>query len=554
MKALWAAIASIVLIASVALPVSSAVAADPTCPQQPNKIPSALSTVPVIYVHGWLGSAEGSAKAVNQLEDALGRNKYSVYAFDYSWANTTWGAESAVAGCLAAYINQAADASRNGGGPGKAIAVAHSMGGVAVRAASGLLTEQHSESALAGLVTLGTPHQGSPFSGNYATTFEWVQRLQGKHPPMPAPDSSASKCLAWPRPSDCAAVPYLPAGTKIATIGGQMTVQIKLFDLQPFPSADAPVGDSIVRLNSAWGYLGSAPGNAPSGGLIGMDQVPCTISTSYINYRTLTFGGPLAAGLDMWTDYGALDQLIAGKAGIRGAEWVTAINIAGPSCAHGNLPTNQQVTNLAAKYVRQMATTSSTTAYNGSAVDLKYSFSYPSNWTVSGPDDHLAISNSSGEKVAGVDALYVWGLESPGLTAPVEAYSTYGGGSVNLQTPRAGCASCSYHVSTEIVDSRKATDKTGMTQSTGASLGWPLPVVVTTSLSGEQAPPTSANASSIAGIAVVHSGVKGANGDTSRVIIFSSQRYFATVEEAKAWMASPEHAQVEKMIASIHVQ
>lgn len=194
------------------------------------------------------------------------------------------------------------------------------------------------------------------------------------------------------------------------------------------------------------------------------------------------------------------------------------------------------------------------TTYTASAVDLKYSFKAPSSWRVSGPDENLTISDSSGAKIAGIQVLLSWGLEGPGLEAPVEAYSTYGGGTVNVQTPRTGCASCAYHVATEILDSRKATDKTGMTQATGASLGWPLPVVVSTHLSGAQAPPTTAGASFLGGIAVVHAGVPGPLGDTSRVIIFSSQKYFASVDEAKAWMASSEHAQVEKMIASIHVQ
>ncbi|MFB9714396.1 esterase/lipase family protein [Arthrobacter methylotrophus] len=325
------------------------------CQPQPNKIPASLSEVPVVYVHGWLGSADGSADAAEDLSRALGSG-YKVFAFDYSKLNTTWGADSTIAGCLAVYIQEAATASRAGKGVGKAVAVAHSMGGIAVRAASGILASTHSEGDLAGLVTLGTPHQGSPFSGNYATASEWEQRnIQFKSLPLPKPDTAASKCLAWPRPSDCATVPYLTAGQKIATIGGQMTVQIKLFDLQPFPSADAVVGDGIVRLDSAWGYLGSAAGTVPNGSLIGMDMVTCQISTSYINYTVMNQFGPFAIGLHMWTDYGALDQLVAGKAGIRGAEWAAAIGIAGPPCAHGNLPTNRQADALAAKYVKIMA-------------------------------------------------------------------------------------------------------------------------------------------------------------------------------------------------------
>lgn len=358
MRTLTAVVASVALVLASTLSVISVPASADTqlkCQPQPNTIPSSLSEVPVVYVHGWLGSADGSADAAKDLSRALGSG-YKVFAFDYSKLNTTWGAESTIAGCLALYIQEAANASRAGNGVGKAVAVAHSMGGIAVRAASGILASTHHEGDLAGLVTLGTPHQGSPFSGGYATAMEWEQRhLQFKSLPLPKPDTAASKCLAWPRPPDCAPVPYLTTGQKIATIGGQMTVQIKLFDLQPFPSADAVVGDGIVRLSSAWGYLGSAAGTVPRGSLIGMDMITCQISTSYINYRTTALGGALTAGLHMWTDYGALDQLVSGKAGIRGAEWAAAIGIAGPPCAHGNLPTNGQADALTAKYVKIMA-------------------------------------------------------------------------------------------------------------------------------------------------------------------------------------------------------
>ena len=55
------------------------------------------------------------------------------------------------------------------------------------------------------------------------------------------------------------------------------------------------------------------------------------------------------------------------------------------------------------------------------------------------------------------------------------------------------------------------------------------------------------------GIAIVESGTNGGNGNWSKVLIFRSRTYFAAVDEAKSWMGSAEHRDVEEMIASIRV-
>ena len=47
----------------------------------------------------------------------------------------------------------------------------------------------------------------------------------------------------------------------------------------------------------------------------------------------------------------------------------------------------------------------------------------------------------------------------------------------------------------------------------------------------------------LAGINVVDAGVKGANGGETRVVIFEGHKFFPSVAEAKAWMASAEHLQ-----------
>jgi hypothetical protein len=188
--------------------------------------------------------------------------------------------------------------------------------------------------------------------------------------------------------------------------------------------------------------------------------------------------------------------------------------------------------------------------YSGSAADVSFSFQYPSTWKVSGTGGLLKIEDAGGSEMATLDVLPVWGLESLPLMAPVAAESTFG--SFSLQAPKTPCASCTYHVSTKVVDSTRAIDPDNMIQDP-ARLGWPKPILVTTSLSAEQAPAPQANVIAPYGVAVVNSPVTGSNGSNTRAVIFANFRYFPTVDEAKAWMVSAEHAQVEKMIATIRV-
>jgi hypothetical protein len=121
-----------------------------------------------------------------------------------------------------------------------------------------------------------------------------------------------------------------------------------------------------------------------------------------------------------------------------------------------------------------------------------------------------------------------------------------------IQQPATPCASCSTHVNTVIADSRKATPAPGFSLPSGG-LGWPQPVVVDTGLSAAQVPVTVVDLLTRVGLAIVESGTKAGNSNSQRVLIFQGRTYFATVDEAKFWMASAEHRDVEEMIASIRV-
>ena len=204
----------------------------------------------------------------------------------------------------------------------------------------------------------------------------------------------------------------------------------------------------------------------------------------------------------------------------------------------------------AIKEVAKKKSTATDKTYSGAAADITYSFSYPGSWSVTGSDGNLTIRNAAGKQMATLDVLQVWGAEAPPLTAPVEAEVNYG--NFMIQTPSTPCASCTTHVSTIVVDARKATTAPGMPPPP-AGLGWPQPVLVHTGLSAAQAPATKIDLVSLVGLAIVKSGTKVGTGDPTRVLIFGGRTYFPAVDEAKSWMGSAEHRDVEKMIASIRV-
>ena len=190
--------------------------------------------------------------------------------------------------------------------------------------------------------------------------------------------------------------------------------------------------------------------------------------------------------------------------------------------------------------------------YSGSGVDLDFSFSYPAAWSVAGSDGQLTVGNATGAEMASLSVLLVWGAEGPGLSADVSAQANYG--NFSIQEPKGPCASCTQHVSSTVVDSRTAKASIPIDQDPASLLGWPQPVMVSTTVTAQQAPLDKVDPRYLAGINVVDAGVKGANGGETRVVIFEGHKFFPSVAEAKAWMASAEHLQVEKMMASIRFQ
>jgi pimeloyl-ACP methyl ester carboxylesterase len=366
-KLLVAALIALLLIAGLT-PTAYATEIDAAdCSTQSTAVPSSLTERPVIFVHGWMGSAAGSGQTVTALDEKLGAG-YKAFAFDYSTANRVWGASGGTKTCLAGYLLAASKAFQNGGGDGKVLAVGHSMGGIVIRAASGVLAASGGGDRLAGVVTIGTPLLGSPWGGTaFAEFLQWASnKLSVGHDAlqMPAEDSSAITCLAAPLPGNCDSFPYLPEGTKYAAVGSQITIQRQLFGLDFMP-ADIPLfGDSIVPKLSATGYVNSSAGPLPKGGFVGEKVLECKHTSGYLSQRLLnvrtSWGIPatLTATLvgtivEELADQRALDTMMAGKADL--AQFPLVLQGLVSPCSHTSLPTYGPAIEATAGYLKQMA-------------------------------------------------------------------------------------------------------------------------------------------------------------------------------------------------------
>ena len=336
---------------------------------QHNPTPPPISGTPVVFVHGWRSSAENSEPAANKLSSQLGAG-FTVLRFDYGTQDSDWPS-GATADCLASYLVrvwQAAGRSR------KVAVVAHSMGGIATRFAAAESADGQSVSqVLAGLVTLSTPHQGSPWGDTSLATAIQVYAPGA----VPVAQTSAAICLAdlaRRKNPPCATPPYLPAGVGIDQIGTQIIVKRTLFDIG-FLKKEADIylyGDGIVPQASAEGYPTSVPHTRTPRAHVSSKTFTCEYSTDYLLATRLgaklgSGGGPagtiIGGELGLLTstslDNAALDELLSGKASLKLAE-LTGYAALTP-CFHTNMTTYDPVVEAAAAAVRKMDTKAVTT-------------------------------------------------------------------------------------------------------------------------------------------------------------------------------------------------
>lgn len=231
---------------------------------------------PVVLVHGWDSGYQAMAGYAHLLDTSkVLHEPLHAFLFDYSANSGRWAAIPAIAACLAAYVNAVSAGYKNAGGDGRVLAVGHSMGGLAIRfSASGQHAASPDGASLGGVVTLDTPHLGSPWGNTPQAQLlqDGIQFVHGNYFegmfPLPA-GGDGQVCLATHAgsagmPPGCATPSWLPASVPVTEIAGDITVHR---DVLGFNVATSDTnGDAVVGTPSSLGYVpDSGPGAPPAG-------------------------------------------------------------------------------------------------------------------------------------------------------------------------------------------------------------------------------------------------------------------------------------------------
>ena len=252
---------------------SPSVTFSPPCPHIATTL-SLGTTTPVLLVHGfnegpgvWTSRERAGRRGTELLPSmsaaitsALG-NRVKLFAFDYSAVNTKWVTDPSIGPRLAACIAWLATVSAEGGGRGKVVLVAHSMGGLAIRCAVDTTcvgTDRGSyrgtpwpsaakPSQLGLVITIGTPNLGS----NDQTLGSIGEAICATASFLCTPlNTPAAKAMA-PGSAQLAALPLLPVRVPVEAIAGKITYISSLFG-QPYGSIPPPdPGDLVVPVYSA---------------------------------------------------------------------------------------------------------------------------------------------------------------------------------------------------------------------------------------------------------------------------------------------------------------
>lgn len=259
---------------------------------------------PVVFVHGWTGKPlTALASSVNA--DLGGAITAMVY--DYSKWASYWASNDHIAACLADYLHAVSDAYRKGGGDGRILVVGHSMGGIAIRYAMDPTKVSHPVTAaqVPGVVTVDTPHLGSPWGGlGAAQAKELWDRVWGNGIPNPF-GVDGGRCLSLHQgdqqlPASCNGLPpWMAPGTTLYEIGSTVTVHRTFLGVHLY---DVPLSsDGVVDYRSQTGYLTSGPGRAPAvssattGTVVHSQQIDCTVSTGQMSASLNAIGATLSS-------------------------------------------------------------------------------------------------------------------------------------------------------------------------------------------------------------------------------------------------------------------
>ncbi|MET8853399.1 alpha/beta fold hydrolase [Amycolatopsis sp. NPDC004625] len=232
---------------------------------------SLAGRVPVLLVHGFNSAPStwgfgdqhpGVPSAVKQLCSATTH----VEGFDYSAVHTEWVTDNRIGPALATAIADLAQRSRQAGGPGKVVIVAHSMGGLATRCALDPGCGHRSvRDDVAGVVTFGTPNHGT-FLKSYglslpegvllrALSGQCVRRFEASLCEFVDAIATSPAAHAFtPGSGEEKRLPPWPQNLPTRAVAGKITLTTSLFG-HVFQLGD--VGDAVVGVESAHGDAGA---------------------------------------------------------------------------------------------------------------------------------------------------------------------------------------------------------------------------------------------------------------------------------------------------------
>jgi pimeloyl-ACP methyl ester carboxylesterase len=256
---------------------SPSVTFSPPCPHIATTL-SLGTTTPVLLVHGfnegpgvWTSRERAGRRGTELLPSMAGAissalgNRVKLFAFDYSAVNTKWVTDPSIGPRLAACIAWLATVSAEGGGRGKVVLVAHSMGGLAIRCAvdttcvgtdrrsySGTPWPSAAKPSQLGLViTIGTPNLGSNYQmlGSIGEALcpeisKCVQDL------IDLRNTDAAKAMV-PGSKQLSALPLLPVRVPVEAIAGKITYITFLFGQSSGSIPPPDPGDLVVPVYSA---------------------------------------------------------------------------------------------------------------------------------------------------------------------------------------------------------------------------------------------------------------------------------------------------------------
>jgi len=245
LRALWSFVLVVVVAVSTLIGATAAAQAEPdvTCD-------SGFGTkVPVLMVHGFDSSSSMWRDGETSMQAALSKvQDVKTFLFNYADVHFNWVTDENIGSELAKTIDCLSRSSKKSGGTGKVIVVAHSMGGLAARYAASQTVEGRKVADELGLViTLGTPHLGSPWSTTFGSGWRWYCGVIVGN--VADRDSEIDKCRTSEaitgmaeNSSQLSSLPKFPASVPVRAIAGQVKVVGQLL----FASTSLQLSDDEV--------------------------------------------------------------------------------------------------------------------------------------------------------------------------------------------------------------------------------------------------------------------------------------------------------------------